>query len=644
MTRQLLRRPLACAAIAWLAIVLIGSIGASLFAPYGSNEQDLAQALTGPSSAHLLGTDQLGRDVLSRLLYGGVPSLEGAAIAVVAWLVLGLVFGLLAGYLGGWVDLVTTRAVDVAVSIPVLIVLLVVLGVFGNNQTAAMLTFGVLTSAGLVRIVRASTLVVREDLYVAAAQVSGLNAFQVITRHVLPRVMPIIIAQAALFAGIALVIQAGLAFLGFGPQPPDPSWGGMINDAAQVINRQSWLLVPTGVVIALTVVAFGILGDAIREISTARWSVSKLTPRRRSGRPSDGARVLADDDVEIPATSDALLSVRNLSIELSTPEGPVTVVQRVSFDVRAGEAFGVVGESGCGKTMTAMGILGLLPAQGRITEGQILFDGRDLAANDGRELQRVRGREIGFISQEPMTSLDPTFSVRSQLAEAVRRHRGVSRGQARAIVLELLAAVGLPDPAAVAKRYPHQLSGGMAQRVGIALALAGEPRLLIADEPTTALDVTVQAEILALLHRLQDERGLAVLLVTHDLGVVADLCTEAAVMYAGQVVEHAPFERIYARPLHPYTRALLGAYPHAATAQDAGTSRRPLAAIPGTVPRPSDWPIGCHFQDRCAWVADACRAAPVPLSSPEPDRRCRCVRIDELEPAIDHTDRVREPA
>ncbi|MEY9875071.1 oligopeptide/dipeptide ABC transporter ATP-binding protein [Streptacidiphilus sp. MAP12-33] len=314
----------------------------------------------------------------------------------------------------------------------------------------------------------------------------------------------------------------------------------------------------------------------------------------------------------------ALLSVRGLTVEIAgTP-----VVQDVSFDIRPGETLGVVGESGCGKSVTSLGILGLVPGQGRISAGRVLFQGADLAASP-KALARVRGSGIAYVSQEPMVALDPTFTVGRQLAEGVARHTGCGRRAARARAVELLGRVNIPDPAGVADRHPHELSGGMAQRAAIALALAGEPRLLIADEPTTALDVTVQAEILGLLRTLAAETGLAVLLITHDWGVVADLCDRAVVMYAGQVVEQADVEALFTHPLHPYTAGLLAASPHAAL------PGQPLPTIPGTVPPPGAWPDGCRFAARCALVTEAC-AVPVALTEPAPGRTTRCVHADRL--------------
>ena len=620
LARRVLRRPAAAVSTAWLGLVLVTAVGAPVFAPHGPLNQDLVHVLSGPSADHLLGTDELGRDVLSRLLYGGQSTLLGVVEALVVYLLLGITFGLTAGYLGGWVDWVITRTAELMFALPGIIIVLVVLSVFPNNLSAAMITFGVLGSPGLVRLLRAQTMSVREELYVAAARVAGLSPAQILRRHILPRMISMVIVQAALFSAIVVTIQAGLGFLGFGIQPPDPSWGGLVADASNVIDTDPWMLVPAGVPLVLTVIALGLLGDAIRDSAIENWSVSKLAapaaPTVPATAESTGAEGPGPD-----ADPDALLSVRRLSIEI----GGVPVVQDVSFDLMPGETLGVVGESGCGKSVTALGILGLVPGKGTISGGQCVFEGKNLATLSPAELARVRGSGIAFVSQEPMVALDPTFTVAAQLSEAVRRHRGGSRQAVRARVLDLLDLVNIPDPAAVAARYPHQLSGGLAQRVAIALALAGEPRLLIADEPTTALDVTVQAEILALLRTLQSETGMSVLIVTHDWGVVADLCRRAVVMYAGQVVEYADVDAMFQQPCHPYTQGLLAANPHLAVEGE------PLPTIPGSVPAPRDWPSGCRFADRCPYATDACSAAPVALTRPQADDRLsRCVHSDQL--------------
>jgi peptide/nickel transport system ATP-binding protein len=313
-----------------------------------------------------------------------------------------------------------------------------------------------------------------------------------------------------------------------------------------------------------------------------------------------------------------LLEIRGLKTQLSTPEGTFAAVDGISLSIAAGATLGVVGESGSGKSMTALSILRLLPEPAaRIVGGEILFRGRNLLALSEREMRRIRGREISMVFQEPMTSLNPVFTVGEQIAEAIRLHQGLGRGPARTKSMDMLAQVGIPSPDRRVDAYPHELSGGMRQRVMIAMALACDPALLIADEPTTALDVTIQAQILELLRHLQQERRMAVLLITHDLGVVAETCDDVAVMYAGRVVERAPVKQLFARPAHPYTAGLLRSIPvFGATAR----SGEPLKAIPGTVPSLRALPGGCRFRDRCDRPIEPC-ARLDPLLAPVPDGR-----------------------
>ena len=325
------------------------------------------------------------------------------------------------------------------------------------------------------------------------------------------------------------------------------------------------------------------------------------------------------------SASDALLSVRGLTVEFSTPDGQHEILRDVSFDIPAAGTVALVGESGSGKSVTVKALLGLLPGNARITAGEVVFDGTPIAGADVRFPAGIAGKRVAMISQAPMVSLDPTLQIGRLLVDSVRRHTGRRGSAARARAIELLGLVGIPDPAGMMRRYPHELSGGMAQRVGIARALSGEPELLLADEPTTALDVTVQADILDLLRRLQEEFGLAVLFVTHDWGVVADIARSCVVMYAGEVVETAPAGELFAQQLHPYSNGLMRSNPHFA---EPGHR---LAALPGRVPSPSEWPIGCHFANRCPLATDACRTAPIPMQRVADSRSSRCIRVEQIE-------------
>ncbi|HEY2389226.1 MAG TPA: ABC transporter ATP-binding protein [Candidatus Binatia bacterium] len=322
-----------------------------------------------------------------------------------------------------------------------------------------------------------------------------------------------------------------------------------------------------------------------------------------------------------PDPAAALLDVRDLHTHFETPEGVARAVDGVSFAIRPGRTLGLVGESGCGKSVTALSILRLVTAPGRIVSGSIRYQGRELLSLSEREMRHVRGKEIAMIFQEPMTSLNPVFTIGNQIAEAIRLHQGLGRAATRARVVESLRLVEIADPERRADSYPHELSGGMRQRAMIAMALACEPSLLIADEPTTALDVTIQAQILDLLRSLRERLGMAMLLITHDLGIVAEQADDVAVMYAGRIVEHGTMRDVFERPCHPYTVALMDAVGR------LGGPDRYLKALPGTVPSLLRLPSGCRFRDRCPRAIDQCGAVDPPLEEKAPAHLAACIRV-----------------
>jgi oligopeptide/dipeptide ABC transporter ATP-binding protein len=321
-----------------------------------------------------------------------------------------------------------------------------------------------------------------------------------------------------------------------------------------------------------------------------------------------------------------LLSVRGLKVAFSTEQGPAPAVDDVSFDVKPGEVLGIVGESGSGKSVTALSIMGLLPTPpGRITGGEILFQGEDLLKKSRTEMRKIRGGAISMIFQEPMTSLNPVFSIGDQVSEAIRWHENLGPAAARDRAIEMLTKVGIPSPQRRLDDYPHQLSGGMRQRVMIAMALSCNPKLLLADEPTTALDVTIQAQILDLLRELQAEFHMAVILITHNMGVVAEFADRVMVMYAGRAAERAPVEQVFDHPSHPYTKGLLASIP------DLDEDRRRLTAIPGMMPNPLALPPGCRFEPRCGYAIPACREALPPLIGVGPDHEAACIRALDVQ-------------
>jgi oligopeptide/dipeptide ABC transporter ATP-binding protein len=325
-----------------------------------------------------------------------------------------------------------------------------------------------------------------------------------------------------------------------------------------------------------------------------------------------------------------ILEVRNLQTSFTTERGVLKAVDDVSFELSAGKTLGVVGESGCGKSVTSLSIMRLIPnPPGKITGGEILYKGRDLLRLSAEEMRKIRGNEISMIFQEPMTSLNPVFTIGNQLIEAILLHQDLSKAEALNKAVEMLRLVGIPAPEKRVRDYPHQLSGGMRQRVMIAMALSCNPKILIADEPTTALDVTIQAQILDLLRDLQQKTGLALLLITHDLGVVAEMAHDVVVMYAGRVVERAPVNEIFKSPKHPYTRGLLNSIPVLSRDPTGKVKKSRLEPIPGIVPSLFDLPAGCRFQERCSLVSDECRSAEPELRDLSGIRSVRCVKAEE---------------
>lgn len=547
--RKLVRSPLAVAGMIVLAVILVVNIAAPLLAPYGPNEVIPGLVRQPPSPEHLLGGDGAGRDVLSRLMYAGRLTLLGTMVTLVVATAIGVPAGLVAGYFGRWWDGVASWSANVIIAIPGMVLLLAVIAAIGPRTVPVMAMFGVLLSPGFFRLTRTAVQNVRNELYIDAARVSGLSDGRIISRHVLSVVRGPLIIQASFTAGAAVLVQTGLQFLGLGDQST-PSWGQMLSDAFINIYSAPYLVFPPGLTIALTVGALALIGNALRDSvnTTAPRSVRRARPAATGRRPEsvEGAPLLAVDDLRI-----------------GYPHGGSTrtVVDGVALDVRVGEVVGLVGESGSGKSQCAFAVLGLLPPEAVILSGSLRFHGEELLCMGSKARRALRGRRIGYIPQEPMSNLDPNFTIGWQLMEPLRVVQKLSRREARDRAMTLLAEVGIPDPERTMHSYPHQISGGMAQRVLIAGAISCDPELLIADEPTTALDVTVQADVLALLRRLQRERGMGVLLVTHNFGVVADICDRVAVMRSGRIVETGTVREVFSAPEHEYTAQLLRSIP-----------------------------------------------------------------------------------
>lgn len=553
--RRLLRNPLGAISAGVLILLVAAAVLAPLLAPQAPDVSSLGDAFAAPDGAHLLGMDSAGRDILSRILYGGRSTLGGAVVALAIALALGVPSGLYAGYYGGRFDSVANWAVNLVMALPAMVVLLASRAILGPNVWVLMIVLGVLVAPAFFRLVRGIVANVRKELYVDAAKVSGLSDTRIVARHILIVVRGPLIIQVALVAGIAIGLQAGLEFLGVG-SGSTATWGAMLNEAFQNIQRAPLLILWPGLALGLTNGSLVLLAGALRDVLEDRGG---QTAGRRRGRPSTQAAPAAEV-LERPSDPAALLSVRGLTVVYARPDGTgKEVVHGVDLDVHPGEIVGLVGESGSGKTQTAFSVLGILPEGGRVGSGSITIKGQEVVGLPERAHRALRGGTVAYVPQEPMSNLDPAFTIGSQLMEPMRHVLGISRKEAAGRALDLLRLVEIPDPGRTMGLYPHEISGGMAQRVLIAGAMSCDPELLVADEPTTALDVRVQAEILGLLRRLQQDRGLGVLLVTHNLGVVADLCDRVAVMSGGRIVETGPTDQVLRSPRDPYTRTLLGA-------------------------------------------------------------------------------------
>lgn len=608
----------------FLGLLALAALAADWIAPYDPNATSLSELLEGPSWDHLLGTDALGRDVLSRLLVASRTALFAGAEAVVIGLLIGVPIGLVVGYFGGWWDRITMRLVDALMSVPGLIVAFAIISVLGPSLLNAMLAVGILFAIRLVRLMRGVVLSVREELYVDAARLSGPPTWSILARTVFPNVIGPIIVQAALYFSAALLIEAMLSFLGVGVQRPQATWGTMLAEARQDQFTQPFLPFPPGIALTLTVLAFNLVGDGLREsFGKGGHGISRRAPKpRASARRGDVD--LAPAAATRPSAPDALLSVRDLTVAVPGPDGPLDALRSVDLDLYRGEVLGLVGESGSGKSLTALSVMGLLAPGVHVTRGSILLDGEELTGRDDKFLREIRGKRVGMIFQEPLASLNPSMTVGAQISETLRIHEGLGRRDAQQRAVELLERVGVPNAAQRAKDHPHQFSGGMAQRAMIAMALACGPDLLLADEPTTALDVTTQAQVIDLLRDLVDDLGIGVVVITHDMGIVAELCDRAAVMYAGEIVETGTVQQMFERPLHPYTSALLRSMPRGEHRGDR------LPTIPGRVPNLQEIGDHCAFADRCPHAEDRCRIARPTLADLDGARAARCVRVDEL--------------
>ena len=613
--RLLARNRLALAGLVVMGIVVLLALITPLLPLAEPNVTSTGDRFQRPfTEGALLGTDHLGRDLLSRLLHGTRLSLAvGVAAAVIA-ATLGAAVGIIAGFYGGRTDNIIMRGVDMLMAFPYILLALAIVAALGPGLLNALIAVAAVNIPFFARNIRGVTVGIATKEFVDAARLSGMGDIRIIATEVLPNVIPVIVIAMSTTVGWMILETAGLSFLGLGSQPPVADLGSMLGEARSALITNPHTSIVPGAMILVIVMAINLLGDGVRDA---------LDPRLKSGalnRPMPTTLVDREGPVPAPQTDGALLSIDGLKTEFHLKNRHYKAVGGVTLSVRPGECLGIIGESGSGKSVTALSVMGLVASPpGVITGGAVHFEGQDLVGAPYAHLRRMRGDRVAYIFQDPLATLHPLYSVGDQLIEAVQSHHPTSRPEARAHAIDLLKSVRIPNAESRIDSYPHEMSGGMRQRVGIAMALANDPDVIIADEPTTALDVTVQAQILSLLEDLRRDRGLAIVFITHDFGVVAQLCDRVAVMYAGRIVEAGPTDAILTAPSHPYTSRLMACVP------ELGAGRRELAAIPGLPPVVDRLPDGCAFADRCHKVQAACRRGEIDLMDNGPGRTVRCI-------------------
>ena len=599
-----------------IALIVFGAVAlAALFAPFLTvNPQTSGVPALPPSAEHWFGTDALGRDVFSRVLNGSRNSLVIGLAATAVALVAAAVLGSIAATAGKWVSEVLMRVLDIIMSFPGIALAAVFVAVWGNSIPVLVLAIAFLYTPQLTRVVRANVLAQFGEDYVSASRVMGASTPWVLAKHVARNCIAPILVFATVLVADAIVFEASLSFINAGVKPPNPSWGNVLAEGKQLLLIGGWwaTFFP-GLAILITTLSLNILSEGMTDAMVAprarkpvklddQMDAAETTvgitpaggfpltlPHGETVALADRLAALAaaesrrHDRLVYRGDAAPLLEVRNLSIKFPQAHGDVNVVDHVSFTVRPGETMGLVGESGCGKSITSMAIMGLLPASAQLS-GEILFGGVDLLKLSAKEHNALRGHEIAMIYQDALSSLNPSMLIKAQMKQLTARG-----GQRTAE--ELLELVGL-DPARTLASYPHELSGGQRQRVLIAMALTRNPKLVIADEPTTALDVTVQKQVVELLNDLREKLGFAMVFVSHDLALVAQVAHKITVMYAGQVVESGETLDLLTDPRHEYTRGLLGSV----LSIESGTGR--LHQVPGVVPSPREFVQGDRFAPR----------------------------------------------
>ncbi|WP_406360566.1 dipeptide/oligopeptide/nickel ABC transporter permease/ATP-binding protein [Streptomyces sp. NBC_00715] len=618
-------------AVCFLAVVVLVALFAPLIAPHDPLDQLPPVGGTGhPSAGHWMGQDSLGRDILSRLMYGARWSLAIGLGATALALVVGSLLGAFAATSRKGVDETLMRCLDVVMAFPGIALAAVLVAVFGGGITVLICAIAFLFTPPVARVVRANVLDQYGEDYVTAEQVIGARTPHIVLRHVAVNCAAPVLVFCTVQVAEAIVFEASLSFIGAGVRPPDPSWGSVIADGKNmVLTGGWWATVFPGLLMLVTVLCLNILSEGVSDAwaAPAARGVSVPPAEDRLEAPEPGSGTV----LELPGLAEAaarlrsrarprplalrpVLAVERLAIGFDGRHGGVDIVDGISFDVFPGEVVGLVGESGCGKSLTALTVMGLEPKGARV-RGQVRFDGRQLVGEPMRVRRRLLGHEMAMVYQDALSSLNPAMTIRAQLKQVIRR--GGRRGAA-----ELLELVGL-DAGRTLRSYPHELSGGQRQRVLIAMALSREPRLIVADEPTTALDVTVQAQVMELLLRLRAELDFALVLVSHDLALVSAVTDRVVVMYGGQIVETGVTADLVESPAHHYTRGLLGSVLSLESAAERMTQ------IKGVVPSPADFPAGCRFADRCPLAGEVCRStAPVLVGPPTHTAACHRPAVD----------------
>jgi peptide/nickel transport system permease protein len=612
--------------VAVFGAALIGVIAViALLAPVlplaDPDHTDLARRMAPPFSPHaLLGTDQLGRDMLSRLVWGTRVSLLVGVVAAVISAAIGSTIGILAAYYGRIVDTMLMRGIDMLMAFPYLLLALAIVAVLGPSLTHAMIAIVIVNVPFFARTVRGTTVGLRRADFMAAARLSGQSSAQIIAFELFPNVLPVVVVTASTSIGWMILETAGLSFLGLGAQPPMADLGGMLGDGRNLLEVAPHVATIPGIAILAIAVGVNLLGDGVRDILDPRLKSGGLARIRAATETAPRAERLSRLAPEGQEPG-ALLQLRGLDTRFRVGRSVWHAVSEVDMVIRPGEAIGIVGESGSGKTVTALSILGLVASPpGRIDGGEILFNGEDLLGLPAGRLRAIRGDRIAYVFQDPLTTLNPLQPVGAQVMEAIRAHQRLGRREAWSRAVALLDSVGIPEPEQKARAYPHELSGGQRHRIGIAMALANQPDLVVADEPTTALDVTTQARVLKLLAALRRQNDAAMIFISHDFGVVAELCDRVYVMYGGRVVESGPVRDVLQRPAHPYTARLLACVPR------IGQGRHAIQPIPGLPPPTNALPPGCAFAPRCTLAIAACRSGEIALAAVGPDHAARCLR------------------